>query len=56
MYVVLRGAADLYPYDEDTQHSVIRAIGVSHTACKDEFRSQIFELDGGGVYFCFYKK
>ena len=27
---------DLYP-NEDT-HSVMRAIGVSHTACKDEFR------------------
>ena len=32
--------ADLHPYNEDTQ-PVIRAIGVSHTACKDEFRQNI---------------
>ena len=29
-----------YILDEDTQ-PVIRAIGVSHTACKDEFRQII---------------
>ena len=29
--------------DEDTQR-VIRAIGVSHTACQDEFRQNIFDL------------
>ena len=35
--VVARGVADLYM---DTQ-PVIRAIGVSHTACKDEFRQNL---------------
>ena len=39
--VVVRGVADLYILDEDTQ-LVIRAIGVSHTAsCKDEFRRNL---------------
>ena len=38
--VVLRGVADLYVVDEDTQ-PVIRAIGVSHTACEDEFRRSL---------------
>ena len=36
---------------EDTQ-PVIRAIGVSHTACKDEF-DKICDLTAG-VYFDFY--
>ena len=30
----------------------MRAIGVSHTACKDEFRREIFDLTAG-VYFNF---
>ena len=38
--VVERGVADLYIPNEDTQ-PVIRAIGVSHTACKDEFRQNL---------------
>ena len=33
-------------------HPVIRAIGVSHTACKDDFR-KIFDLTAA-VYFYFY--
>ena len=33
----LQGESPTYILDEDTQ-PVIRAIGVSHTACKDEFR------------------
>ena len=37
--------------NEDT-HPVIRAIGVSHTACKDDFR-KIFDLTAA-VYFYFY--
>ena len=41
-----------YILNEDTQ-SVIRAIGVSHTACKDEFRRKVFDLTAG-VYFYFY--
>ena len=32
--------------DEDT-HPVIRAIGVSHTACKDEFHDEILDLTAG---------
>ena len=39
-----------YILNEDTP-PVIRAIGVSHTACKDEFR-QIFDLTAG-VHFHF---
>ena len=35
--VVPRGVADLCILNEDT-HPVVRAIGVSHTACEDEFR------------------
>ena len=45
------GKGGTYILNEDTQ-PVIRAIGVSHTACKDEFR-QIFDLTAG-VYFNFY--
>ena len=37
--------------NEDT-HPVIRAIGVSHTACKDEFFDKIFDLTAG-VHFYF---
>ena len=33
-------AEETYILNEDTQ-PVIRAIGVSHTACKDEFRQNI---------------
>ena len=35
-----RGESRTYILNEDTQ-PVIRAIGVSHTACKDEFRQNI---------------
>ena len=38
--VVARGVADLYILNEDTQ-PVIRAIEVSHTACKYAFRQNI---------------
>ena len=36
-----------------THPVVIRAIGVSHTACKDESFDKIFDLTAG-VYFYFY--
>ena len=47
--MVLRGVADLY-LNEDT-HPVIRALGVSHTACNMSF-DEIFDLTAG-VYFTF---
>ena len=37
---VVEGESPSYILNEDTQ-PVIRAIGVSHTACKDEFRLNI---------------
>ena len=36
----LQGESPTYILNEDTQ-PVIRAIGVSHTACKDEFRQYL---------------
>ena len=50
---VSRGVADLYVLNEDTQ-PVIRAIGVSHTARKDEFttKSSISQL---GCIFIFMR-
>ena len=36
----LQGESPTYILDEDTQ-PVTRAIGVSHTACKDEFRQNL---------------
>ena len=40
-YMWLQGESPTYILNEDTQ-PVIRAIGVSHTACKDEFRQNIW--------------
>ena len=43
-----------YILNEDTQ-PVIRAIGVSHTACTDDFRRRNLDLTAG-VYFYFIIK
>ena len=42
-----------YILNEDTQ-LVMRAIGVSHTACKDEFRRNLRSHSWSVFYFNFY--
>ena len=50
----MQGESPTYILNEDTQ-PVIRAIGVSHTACKDEFRQNLRSHScTAGVYFNFY--
>ena len=53
--VAPRGVADLYEYilNEGTQHPVMRAIGVSHTACKDESFDETFDLTAGWSVFLY---
>ena len=48
-----QGESPTYILNEDT-HPVIRAIGVSHTACKNISFEEIFDLTAGVVYFYFF--
>ena len=50
-YIMLQGESPTYILNEDTQ-PVIRAIGVSHTPCKDEFDRK-FDLTDGVFFFFF---
>ena len=46
-----QGESPTYILNEDT-HPVIRAIGVSHTACKDVFRRNLRSHSWSALYFC----
>ena len=48
--LLLQGESPLYILNQDTR-PVIRAIGVSHTACKDEFRQNIRSHRYSVLYF-----
>ena len=49
----LQGESPTYILNEDTQ-PVIRAIGVSHTACKDEFRQNLRSHCWSVFFFIIY--
>ena len=51
----LQGESPTYILNEDTQ-PVIRAIGVSHTACEDEFRHNIRSHGWSVFYFFIFSK
>ena len=51
-YTYMQGESPTYILNEDTQ-LVIRAVGVSHTACKDEFRQDI-RSHSWSVFSLFY--
>ena len=52
-YTVVLRASLIYILNENT-HASIRAIGVSHTVCEDEFRPNLRSSAAAGVYFYFY--